>query len=42
MYLSKAVKLNMRMSEISDLKCGAGGVQHLREYRREQNANNEE
>lgn len=42
MYLSKAVELNMRMSEISDLECGAGGVQHLRECRREQNANNEE
>lgn len=43
MYLSKAMELDMRISEISDLKCHAEGegVQHLREHRREQNANSE-
>lgn len=41
MYLSKALELDMRISEISDLKSDAEGerVQHLRDYRREQNAN---
>lgn len=41
MYLSKALELDMRISEISDLKSDAEGerVQHLRDYIREQNAN---
>lgn len=43
MYLFKAVELDMRISEISDLKCDAEGerAQHLREHRCEQNANSE-